>query len=174
MDTPIENKEKDNKEIENKDKEHAFEKGPMPMENVRAFLNPLETCLINAIKEFEKTPATETLDDIHMLFLKGNVLHNESVLETLPRMLVHLEKDEFYDHICLVLCDITHHNETVVSTLLDAEIYKKLDYSKKISISLVFNMCDGNKKAWVAFSTNIPSLKASNDDLIKILINNNE
>lgn len=95
----------------------------------------------------------EVIDQIHMILLMGNEQLNMKIIEMLPELYSFLSNSELYDRICTVLSDISHMNSNVIRSLINYNIFEKLDYSRKSSFSLVFNICDKNKDGWNSFQS---------------------
>jgi hypothetical protein len=157
-----------NKKIEIVEKET-----PCPMDNQSSCALIEGISQLNKLIEESNGNSTEEIsqiiDQIHMLLLMGNEQFNSKIIEILPSFYSFLNYKNFYLKICLILSDISHLNEKVVDSLLNYQIFEKLDFTEKVSFSLIFSICDQNRLAWQSFKECLVPEYRENE-YIKILL----
>lgn len=123
----------------------------IPDRDFDVMCNPAVHALKQALEEFAREPTSDLIEQMHMILLMDGAQYQTKVQNMLKEVFPLLERGEFYEKVCLLLSDVSHCNPRVVDSLLSFDMFSKLDYSKDISFSLVFNMCDGNVEAWRTF-----------------------
>lgn len=132
--------------------------------------NPSLYAFRAGVEALHQDPTPETVDQLHMILLMDGAQSNPGVQALIPELLRHLENKELYTMLCILLGDAAHLNPPVVKLLLSHKIYSLLDYSLRISFSLVLNMCDCNREAWDAFREGHMRDEYGSDPSLKILI----
>lgn len=146
----------------------------MSDEHFQKICNPAGYAFKEALDAFEKEQNEKILEQITMILLLDDAQYNSQVHAHLPRLISYLSQDEFHDKIVLILSDIAHLNEKVVNILLELDIFEKIDYTKRISFSLILSICDSNKVAFDIFMKTYFKPEFKEIQSIKILLNNNE
>lgn len=124
------------------------------------------------IEDFIKNQNIETIDQMHMILLTVETYQQSKFKNLIIKLLPFLKNKEFYTRICMILCDVTHFNTEIIDSLLKEEIFSKLDFSNKISFSLILSICDSNeKKAWEIFEKEYLRPEFRKNEVIQILLN---
>lgn len=132
--------------------EEAPEKEMITKEHFEMLCNPSAHAFKQALNAFISLPSSDAIDQMHMPLLLPNASTNPQIIGMINGVLPFLDCPEFHDKLCIMLSDFSHFNQPAVKQLLLGDIFVKLDYSRSVSFSLVFNICDGNKEAWEIFS----------------------
>ena len=143
--------------IEKEEGEHSSESHVPPpeerltMQQVDSICNPAYYALIRALKDFHESPSVEIVEAIHEIMLVDGSQTNKHMLDLLPQTYAYLDRPELYSRLCVLLSDVSHHNQYIVDSLLKFGIFGKLDYREDSTYHLVFAICSTDKKAWEAF-----------------------
>lgn len=142
---------------------------PIPKEHYDMICNPALYAFRAGVESLHQNPVLETVEQLHTILLMDNAQHNPGIQALVPELLGYLKDRNLYAALCILLGDAAHLNPPMVKLLLDHDIYRLLDYSQKISFSLVLNMCDCNQEAWGAFETTHMRDEYRGDPCIEIL-----
>lgn len=143
---------------------------PIPERHYNMICNPALYAFGAGIESMHQNPVLETVQQLHTILLVDSAQHNPGIQALMPELLRYLKNEDLYTALCLLFGDAAHLNPPVVKLLLEHGIYSLLDYSRKISFSVVLNMCDCNQEAWSVFRETHMRDKYRDDPNIRILV----
>ncbi|ORD94301.1 hypothetical protein ECANGB1_909 [Enterospora canceri] len=124
-------------------KEESFK--PIPRETLEKLVNPAAEAFSNGLDDFKKTENIEALESLHFVLLMDGSQANGKLLSRLHELVPYMSDTKYYDLIVAMFIDIAHYNQTVQRILIDAGVFKLLNYDNSLTFELIFNICDLNK-----------------------------
>lgn len=132
--------------------------------------NPAYHAFKSGLEAFHKNPSNEILDELHTILLLDGSQRHVQIQKLIPELYPYIARQELYDKLCLLFCDISHLNMDICDSMMAFRIFDKLDYENEISLALVLNMCDCNPTSWDVFSKHHLNDRMSSHQKIQLLI----
>ena len=125
---PVKKDEKETEESKNLEN--------MSLEHFNIICNPAFYALKKALESLKESPSIEIIKDIHDIMLIDNSQKHSGIQKIIPEIYPYIFNEEFYDAVCLLICDISHLNQEITDSLLDFQIKneEKQNYSTKNGI----------------------------------------
>lgn len=145
----------------------------MPLKHFDMICNPAYHAFKAGLEAFHQAPSVGIIDELHTILLIDNSQKHKQIQCLLTELYPYILRPELYEALLLLFSDVAHLNFDICDTMLEFDIFGKLDYSKANSFTLVLNICDGNRKAWDVFASTYLTEEMKSDSKVKLLIGQN-